>query len=84
MNNKATDTKNTVVETYLELGDYFLEKDWYKQAIGFFVKAIELDSNCGKAYERRGIAYGYVCEYRDAIADFIMAIKFDETYERSN
>ncbi len=52
------------------------EKDPNKM-IEYFTKAISIDPNYVNAYSKRGIAYGMLERYNEAIADFTKAISID-------
>ena len=49
----------------------------YKQAIGDYDKAIELNPKFAKAYDNRAAAYGSLGNYRKAIEDWSKAIELD-------
>jgi len=65
---------------YYSLGIHFLgEGDW-ERAINAFTSVIEFEPENAAAYDRRGIAYGRVERYGEAIADFNRAIELDPAH----
>jgi tetratricopeptide (TPR) repeat protein len=72
-------TKATACHHY-DRGCDYLHDGYYDLAIDELTKAIELDPNNAMSYDRRGIAYGEICEYDNAISDFNTAIEIDDTY----
>lgn len=52
-----------------------------RDALAYFSRAIELDSDYAEAYNSRGIAYDYLKRYVLAIDDFDEAIGLDHNYK---
>ena len=70
---------DAATEAY-EKGKACLDKKDYDAAIVAFTRAIQLDPNNAKAYNRRGIAYEHKREHDKAIADYTEAIRLDPKY----
>jgi tetratricopeptide (TPR) repeat protein len=71
--------KDQLAATYLDAGVQLFRKELYQPAINLLTKAIELSPDCRPAYDFRGIAYEYVDEVENAIADFVMANTIDDS-----
>ncbi|CZT61016.1 lipoprotein NlpI [Clostridioides difficile] len=59
------------IETYVALGDVFIEMNEYDKAVACYNKAIELDDKCIKAYTRREFIFNNVSKYSLLIRDTI-------------
>ncbi|MGA3207330.1 MAG: tetratricopeptide repeat protein [Syntrophales bacterium] len=64
-------------------GVAYASLDNYRQAIGDYDKAIELDPKFAKAYDNRGAAYGSLGNYRKAIEDCSKAIELDPEFAKA-
>lgn len=60
---------------YLQRGESNMKNRNFRQAIGEFSRAIEIEPNNSAAYTGRGVSYEMIGDYRQAIDDFTDAIK---------
>jgi tetratricopeptide (TPR) repeat protein len=63
--------------TMQNYGDYFLNNQNYMMAIAQYNKAIAINPQMAEAYSNRGIAWKFLKEYNNAMADFEKALTFD-------
>ena len=82
ISNKSNKPKQTNKETSLTAEDYFHkaynnESDWQYQ-IDNYTKCLRIDPDFDiAAYLKRGLAYGKLKNYKDAIADYTRAIRIE-------
>ncbi|MBF0566690.1 MAG: tetratricopeptide repeat protein [Nitrospirae bacterium] len=60
---------------YLQRGEANMRNGNFRQAIGEFSRAIEIEPNNSAGYTGRGVSYEMVGDFRQAIGDFTNAIK---------
>ena len=72
---KSSDYVNSAI-TYLDEGKI-------AKAIAYSSKAIELDPKNTIAYNNRGMLYGRIGDYRQALTDFETALRIDPHYEKA-
>jgi tetratricopeptide (TPR) repeat protein len=65
---------------YQRIGEDFLSKDMYKEAIRFFTKVID-SSQDANAYTRRGFAYHCLLYYEEALENYNASINLSPTAE---
>ncbi len=70
-------------EYYYKLGVSSYEKQKYEDAIGYFIKVIELDPVYKGVYESRALAFERLEKYKEAIADWTKCIELKYSIERS-
>ena len=69
--------KETSVETYLQKGHTFFQKEEYQSAILEYSNALNVNSQYVDAYNYRGIAKNLLGQYFEAIDDFDQALEKD-------
>ena len=60
-------SKRSAAERYYSQGVAQLSRDDYSRAVGFFERAIELDSNYPEAWYQAGFSYGLLGRHQDAL-----------------
>ncbi len=59
---------------------YMLEQEKYDEAIAFFTKSIEIDSNYIEAIYNRGLAFENLKQYDNARQDYAYTLKLNDKY----
>lgn len=67
-------------EEYVHLGNVSGKQEKYKEAIGYYTKAIGSNPKLANAYYNRGYVYIEMRKYKLAVSDFEKAIYFNPKY----
>lgn len=65
---------------YVNLGERYYEANRFREAIGAFNVAIQLNSQDYVAYNKRGVAKASIKDYAGAMADYTMAISIQPDF----
>lgn len=79
-NEKKPDVPELTAQQYIHLGNVAGRQEKYKQAIGYYTKALEEDPNSTNAYYNRGYVYIELKKYKWAVLDLDKAIELDPEY----
>ncbi|MDD5361367.1 MAG: tetratricopeptide repeat protein [Ignavibacteria bacterium] len=69
--------------SYHEKGAKAYDLGKYDDAINYFGKVIEINSNVAEVYFNRGLAYSKINDYSNAISDFSKAIDINSQYSEA-